>query len=200
MPQADDFGASAWFVLHYIASAYPDEPSDDHKEKMKQLVSSIQYLYPCGSCSPHFAAYLTSIPVDVSSREALERWIYDFHTAVNIRTNKNPVTPHTFEEVQKFFRSRSYYQGFGGFPIVPRKMVEPVRRMTEDDQRVSDVECPPCENGSSSFSQPKSIRLAFILSAVLLSVVAVVAGSVVLVNALKKNKSKKSRVVFSPVN
>ena len=93
MPQADDFGASAWFVLHYIASAYPDEPSDDHKEKMKQLVSSIQYLYPCGSCSPHFAAYLTSIPVDVSSREALERWIYDFHTAVNIRTNKNPRYP-----------------------------------------------------------------------------------------------------------
>ena len=86
---------------------YPDRPSPEEQQAAVNLFESLQYLLPCPKCSDHFCQGLAENPVGqhVQSKEALSRWLVDFHNRVNQRLGKKHVPYETV--AQKYSASDS---------------------------------------------------------------------------------------------
>jgi hypothetical protein len=84
------WGPSAWKFLHAITFAYPEEPSEEHKEAVKQLFHSLKLLLPCGDCCSHYCHSVDADRIEphLKSRETLSKWLHEFHNKVNARLNK----------------------------------------------------------------------------------------------------------------
>lgn len=101
------WGPRAWFFLESIALGYPEEPSDDEKEAIKNLILSLEYLLPCGTCRHHYGDYLQkyietySLDKVVEDRYSLITFIIDLHNDVRIR---NGQTPRTVGDVFTYYQ------------------------------------------------------------------------------------------------
>ena len=84
------WGPSAWRFLHAVTFAYPEVPSEEHKDAARNLFRSLKLMLPCGDCCTHYCAGFSLDPVDkhLESREALSRWLVGFHNKVNARLGK----------------------------------------------------------------------------------------------------------------
>ncbi len=84
------WGPSAWRFLHAVTFAYPENPSEEHKEAARSLFRSLKLMLPCGDCCTHYCSGFALDPVDkhLDSREALSRWLVAFHNKVNARLGK----------------------------------------------------------------------------------------------------------------
>ncbi len=94
------FGPSAWKFMHSVAFTFPNDAEEGLRNQYKSFFESIGHILPCPGCSVHFRQYMEKHPVDVSSREALARWVYDVHCDVNTRSRK---PSPTYEEVEKAY-------------------------------------------------------------------------------------------------
>jgi hypothetical protein len=101
------WGPRGWFFLESIALGYPEEPSDDEKEAAKDLILSLEYLLPCGTCRYHYGDYLkkyieiNSFYTVVEDRYSLITFIIDLHNDVRIR---NGQTPRTVGDVFTYYQ------------------------------------------------------------------------------------------------
>lgn len=120
MPDLLDYTRNTWFRLHYEASLYPESASQAKQDAQRAYLKMVGEQFPCGSCGSHMLQYLSTNPPDVSGRQAYEKWVYDFHHAVNLRSGKGE-SEHSFEEVQAYFRSRAPHTGFGGYYVKPQR-------------------------------------------------------------------------------
>lgn len=86
------FGPATWKALHSMAFNYaknPDKPTEAEKRDAVDFYRLVERMLPCESCRVHYGKYINANPIDASSRDALTRWLYDCHSAVNER-NKKP--------------------------------------------------------------------------------------------------------------
>jgi hypothetical protein len=101
------WGPKGWFFLESIALGYPEEPSDDEKESMKDLILSLENLLPCGTCRYHYGEYLKNylknktLDTVVDDRYSLITFIIELHNDVRIR---NGQTPRTVGEVFTYYQ------------------------------------------------------------------------------------------------
>jgi hypothetical protein len=88
------WGPHFWTTLHFIASAYDDNPNQSVKTAMKTFIRTIPVLLPCKECQDHAFDYIRKADVDaaVSNRSKLVAFFVDFHNAVNTRLDK-PTIP-----------------------------------------------------------------------------------------------------------
>jgi hypothetical protein len=84
------WGPSAWRFLHAVTFAYPEEPTDEHKEAALNLFKSLRILLPCGDCCNHYCREFEKNGVEAAlgSRKELARWLWEFHNTVNSRLGK----------------------------------------------------------------------------------------------------------------
>lgn len=84
------WGPSAWRFLHAVTFAYPEHPTKEHKDAARNLFRSLKLLLPCGDCCDHYCKGMDSDPVEphLESRDALSRWLVNFHNNVNARLGK----------------------------------------------------------------------------------------------------------------
>lgn len=118
MPNLFDFTRLTWFRLHYEAGTYPETATPERAALQLQYLENTAKLFPCGTCGAHMAEYMAAHPPQLGSRGEFERWTYDFHNSVNASAGK-PTDVHSFEDVQKYFRSRSAHERFGGYYTPP---------------------------------------------------------------------------------
>ena len=86
------FGPKLWYVLHNAALAFPEDPTELVKYRMKNLILGIPYLVPCESCFEHSLEYIDNINnLDeiCSSRRKLIKFFVEFHNSVNKRLGKS---------------------------------------------------------------------------------------------------------------
>ena len=101
------WGPRAWFFLESIALGYPEEPTDDEKESIKNLIISLEYLLPCGICRHHYGEYLkkylknNGLDSVVEDRYSLITFFIELHNDVRIR---NGQTPRTVGEVFTYYQ------------------------------------------------------------------------------------------------
>jgi len=81
-------GHAAWKVLHTTFARFPDKPTKDEQEALRQYIHLFQRLYPCGECAEHFGKLLEKFPPQVSSRSAAAAWGCHVHNEVNKRLKK----------------------------------------------------------------------------------------------------------------
>lgn len=84
------WGPSAWRFLHAVTFAYPEQPTEEHKQAAKNLFESLRYLLPCGECCNHYCGGLDrhSIEPHLDSRASLSKWLHAMHNRVNARLGK----------------------------------------------------------------------------------------------------------------
>ena len=87
------WGPKTWKSIHYMAFAYPEQPTDEQKQAASNLLYSLQYLLPCEKCRNHYAAYIAQNPPQVNSRAEFTQYINTLHNHVNGTLGK-PVVPY----------------------------------------------------------------------------------------------------------
>lgn len=103
------WGPKTWFFLESAALGYPEKPSDAEKEAAKKLLTSLEYLLPCGACRYHFGIFLKkyqetqSLDDIVGDRYSFITFLIDAHNDVRIR---NGSAPRTVGEVFTYYQAK----------------------------------------------------------------------------------------------
>ncbi|KAF2759314.1 hypothetical protein EJ05DRAFT_485348 [Pseudovirgaria hyperparasitica] len=84
-----ELGRAAWRVLHTTFARFPDEPTADESQALKDYIHLFQRLYPCGECAQHFHELLKKFPPQVSSRTSAATWGCHVHNEVNRKLGKD---------------------------------------------------------------------------------------------------------------
>ena len=83
-----ELGRAAWKLFHTIMGRFPDKPSKDESQALKDYIHLFARLYPCGECATHFQQILTKYPPQVSSRSSAAAWACFVHNEVNVSKGK----------------------------------------------------------------------------------------------------------------
>jgi len=83
-----ELGRASWKLFHTIMGRFPDEPSSDESQALKDYIHLFARLYPCGECATHFQQILKKYPPQVSSRSSAAAWACFVHNEVNVSKGK----------------------------------------------------------------------------------------------------------------
>ena len=99
------FGPVAWHHLHTVGFAFPDTPSPAEQADFARFIVYFARTLPCGDCRTTFVEYIQrtfKINTHLRSCDALSRWIFRAHNAVNAKLGK-PVLPDSQYPVVKAY-------------------------------------------------------------------------------------------------
>ena len=102
------FGPITWDVMLLCALNYPPHPTEDKRMSMLHFILGLVSVLPCDGCGIHALKYIRQHPPDVSSSDALVRYIITFHNVVNAETGKRT---YTVEEAKKALFERYFVDG-----------------------------------------------------------------------------------------
>lgn len=168
------WGPTVWGTIHLMAYTYPDEPTEERQKSMSDFLVNMCTNLPCIGCGIHCRNYVATNPPLVDNKTNLKRWAYDFHNAVNVRTNKQCLT---YEEAEEAL-SKKYFQ------YEQWKAIDRAEEIREEDHRTID--------------KWKKMALNPTCDDTNLKIVSIVAGVfivfliVVIITILIKQKKKKS--------
>lgn len=94
---------STWFMIHYLASLYPNVYDYRKEVAYKAFIVALKYILPCGQCRKHLNDNLAKIPMckkDGSCRRALFEWSYSLHSTVDKMLGKQSLPE---EEMKQYF-------------------------------------------------------------------------------------------------
>ena len=96
------WGPGAWTFIHYIALAYPENPSQEDKENYKNFFINLQNVLPCQNCSDNYKQNLQKYSLDqaLTNTQSLFQWTVNVHNEVNNETNKRN---YSYEEAFKLY-------------------------------------------------------------------------------------------------
>jgi len=91
----DVWGPHGWKFLHFLALAYPAEPSEDDKKHYKQFFELLQFMLPCSVCANNFKRHIeTDLPISdevLKNKDNFVKWSIDLHNIVNNETGKREI-------------------------------------------------------------------------------------------------------------
>jgi len=88
------WGPNTWVTLHSISFCYPNNPTQEEKEKYKQFFELLGDLLPCKLCKDSYKEFINNgeTKLDYSvleNRDKFTKWLYYVHDAVNNKLNIN---------------------------------------------------------------------------------------------------------------
>jgi hypothetical protein len=90
------WGKHMWASIHFIATAYPDEPTEADKLTYHTFYTNLYKVLPCHTCRDHLKATLENeIPLHANflkNKEELFKWTVNLHNVVNKRLKKKVIT------------------------------------------------------------------------------------------------------------
>ena len=100
------WGNNLWTYLHYSAMNYPDQPSAQEVEDMKNWLCALSTTIPCAECKKHYRGYIEKSKPQLdnicSNKDNLFRFLFELHNKVNARLGK-PVL--TYEQAVKMYEN-----------------------------------------------------------------------------------------------
>jgi len=97
----DLWGPHCWKFLNYLATSYPEKPTQDIKNNVKNFINSLKNVIPCEKCREHFQLNLKNYPLDdniLNNKNNLIEWLIKVHNEVNTRTGKKIFTRSDFDD------------------------------------------------------------------------------------------------------
>lgn len=98
------WGPACWKMLHMMAAAYPETPTDIDKENAYNYFLALGGMLPCEFCKKHYRTTLSALNFNMNvfdSQETLFRFVFDLHNAVNARLRK-PIVEDYFYVRHKY--------------------------------------------------------------------------------------------------
>ena len=88
------WGPHAWKFLHYVCLNYPDNPTKDDTDAMKNYINSFSEIIPCPTCKSDFKKIIEEYDLNtiLESRESLFEWSVDVHNRVNAKLGKRTLS------------------------------------------------------------------------------------------------------------
>ena len=96
------WGPHAWFFIESCIMAYPNNPNDNEKQKMKEFLNLLQYILPCEKCRYNYSNHLKQYPLTdiiLSNKDKLLEWSINIH---NLTNNNNL----TIDSVLKYYNNK----------------------------------------------------------------------------------------------
>lgn len=93
----DIWGPTTWTLLHSITLEYPENPTDDDKDNIKNFINCFGKVLPCEKCRINFKSHIEEIPLNdtvLNSRKNFIKWMIDIHNSVNKLNGKKELTYH----------------------------------------------------------------------------------------------------------
>jgi hypothetical protein len=119
------WGPVLWFLLHVLSFAYPVEPSTFDRECMGGILVHLRDVLPCGACRQNIRQTLARLRPNwdrvLSSRDAVSRFVWELHGAVNRTLRGSHYTPPSYDEIRVLYTTLLATQGVSvSLSITPR--------------------------------------------------------------------------------
>ena len=98
------WGPKAWFFLHSVTLAYPENPNEKQQMDMYNFFMSIRDILPCDVCKIHYGENIGDGKVlrfAVRHKSSLVNWLIQIHNNVNALNNKKILTKN---DVLSYYR------------------------------------------------------------------------------------------------
>lgn len=84
------WGKHLWYSIHFIAIAYPQNPTDEEKQAYRDFYEKLYLVIPCKRCSMNYLRHLEELPIDgfLQNNKTLFDWTVKIHNIVNVETGK----------------------------------------------------------------------------------------------------------------
>lgn len=85
------WGKHFWATVHYITISYPNNPTKEEKENIKNFFELLKVILPCANCRLHYINNLKITPLTdniLNSKYKLIEWAVNMHNEVNNRMGK----------------------------------------------------------------------------------------------------------------
>lgn len=182
MPSKSVWPKPIWMTMHIFAGAFFESPTEEQRKAAVSWFESTAELLPCRVCSEHMREYIKNNPVypHTTDRETFERYVYDFHNAVNDRTGFPVDKRPSFAEVRNAFSSHNLWPGLGGY-LIPSEatMIENALKAAVASGRTSSEPCCKADN-----------RVSWIMLAAGLLIAGATATGIAFALARKNNKER----------
>lgn len=102
----DIWGKHMWYTIHFVALAYPHNPSNEDKRQYQVFFENLHHVIPCYKCSVNYISHLNEKPITVevlSGPVSLFRWTVDIHNLVNKELKKKQ---------WKYTEAHEFYENF----------------------------------------------------------------------------------------
>lgn len=85
MPPPSVWGGPMWRSMHFIALAYPNNPTFEDINNYKQYFQALGNVIPCQICREHYKKNLINMPIDnyLKNADTLFEWTVKLHNTVN---------------------------------------------------------------------------------------------------------------------
>lgn len=90
------WGNSVWFLIHFLTINAPFNIDQRWANSFKSMMSSFQFILPCGICRKHISENLASNPINryFSNRDSIFQWGWNLHNIVNKSIGKPEMDLH----------------------------------------------------------------------------------------------------------
>lgn len=84
------WGSSSWIFLEYTALGYPDNPTEEDKERYSMLYKSLEYTLPCKECRQNFKIHIQETPIEnyLKNSNTLFDWVIIMRNKVSLITHR----------------------------------------------------------------------------------------------------------------
>jgi hypothetical protein len=100
------WGPHLWAYMHYSAAHYPDNPTLDEINFMKQWLCSLPVTIPCNTCKQHYNSYINQNRSNMdnicSNRNNLFKFLVNIHNEVNKRNGKETMSIEQAKRLYKY--------------------------------------------------------------------------------------------------
>ncbi|EGD77998.1 hypothetical protein PTSG_09636 [Salpingoeca rosetta] len=83
-----ELGRASWAFLHTMAAYYPEKPSRQEQDRMRDFMHLYVQLYPCGYCGDTTWQEMMRNPPRLATRKDFSLWMCEMHNEVNDRLGK----------------------------------------------------------------------------------------------------------------
>ncbi|KAL0270981.1 UNVERIFIED_CONTAM: hypothetical protein PYX00_008234 [Menopon gallinae] len=84
----EGLGRSTWGFLHTMAAYYPDKPTEEQENEIRQFFNLFSHFYPCQDCAEDLQRQIQRFPPKTESRQELSQWLCRVHNRINLRLGK----------------------------------------------------------------------------------------------------------------
>lgn len=91
---APQWGPSVWKAMHYIALAYPKDPSPADIRHYWAFFMGLGNVIPCNYCATNYRKHMEELPIDPYLQKGnLFEWTVEIHNMVNRENGKKEIGP-----------------------------------------------------------------------------------------------------------
>ena len=102
------WGQPTWMFLHTLSLKLTDQTYPVLKIEVFKMIQLLCASLPCPECASHATEYMKHAPVPPTVAD-LQKYLFDFHNAVNLRTGKQMYLPNVLTLYEKINLEKIFY-------------------------------------------------------------------------------------------